>query len=60
MATKIDMEIRAIIDEAYNRSRSILTEYGHELELLAQALLEYETLTGEEIKAVVKGEKIVR
>lgn len=60
MASKIDNEIRAIIDEAYQRSRTILTENSQELELLAQALLEYETLSGEEIKAVIRGEKIIR
>lgn len=60
MAAKIDSEIRAIIDEAYERARTILTDYHEEHELLAQALLEYETLTGDEIKAVIKGEKITR
>ena len=60
MASKIDREIRAIIDEAYQRSQTILTENRNELEALAQALLEYETLTGDEIKAVIRGEKIVR
>lgn len=60
MAAKVDAEIRAIIDEAYERCRSILTENRDELERLAQALLEYETLSGEEIQAVVRGEKISR
>lgn len=60
MAARIDAEIRAIIDEAYERARTILTDYREEHELLAQALLEYETLTGEEIKAVIKGDKITR
>ena len=60
MAAKVDREVRTIIDDAYQRSVQILTDYREELEILAQALLEYETLTGEEIKTVLRGEKIVR
>ena len=59
-AAKIDREIRAVLDEAYNRSVQILTDYREELETLAKALLEYETLTGDEINALLRGEKIVR
>ena len=60
MAAKIDREMRAIIDEAYERSVQILNDYRHELEMLAEALLEYETLSGEEIQALLRGEKIMR
>ena len=59
-AAKIDREIRAILDDAYSRSVQILTDYREELETLAKALLEYETLTGDEINALLRGEKIVR
>jgi cell division protease FtsH len=38
----------------------MLTKYREELERVAQALLEYETLTGEEIAQVARGEKISR
>lgn len=59
-AKLIDEEVRRIIDEAFVRCKTILTEHSDELERLAQALLEYETLTGEEIQAIARGESIVR
>ena len=59
-AAKVDSEIRRIVNEAYDRATKILKKYSDELETLAQALLEYELLSGDEIKAVLKGEKIVR
>ncbi len=59
-AQEIDREIRRIIDEAYNRAKRILTERRADLDRLAQGLLEYETLTGEEIKALLAGEPIIR
>ncbi|RMD88555.1 MAG: cell division protein FtsH, partial [Alphaproteobacteria bacterium] len=51
----IDEEVRRIIDEGYETARRILTEKRQDLERLAQGLLEYETLTGEEITRVIKG-----
>jgi len=59
-ADKVDAEVRRIIDEAYTRAKSTLTTYRNELETLAKALLEYETLDGEEIPLVLKGEKLNR
>jgi cell division protease FtsH len=59
-ARLIDVEIRGIIDEAYGRAKTILTENRHELEALANGLLEYETLSGDEIRTVLRGEKVVR
>ncbi len=59
-AQLIDEEVRRIVDDADIACRKILADHGDELELLAKALLEYETLTGEEISAVIKGETIVR
>ncbi|MBW8271225.1 ATP-dependent zinc metalloprotease FtsH [Caldovatus aquaticus] len=59
-ARQIDAEIRRIIDEAYQRARKILSENIDELHLLAKGLLEHETLTGEEIRQVIRGEPIVR
>jgi len=59
-AQKIDMEVRRIIEEAYTRAERILTERIHELHALAKGLLEYETLTGDEIKALLRGERPVR
>ena len=59
-AELIDTEVRRIIDKAYEDCKTILTENRNQLELLGEALLEYETLTGDEIKAVINGETIVR
>jgi cell division protease FtsH len=56
-AQKIDAEVRRLIDEGYESARRILTEKKREFETLAQALLEYETLTGEEIVDVINGKK---
>ncbi|GGG45043.1 ATP-dependent zinc metalloprotease FtsH [Caldovatus sediminis] len=59
-ARQIDAEIRRIIDEAYQRAKRILSENIDELHLLAKGLLEHETLTGDEIRQVIRGEPIVR
>jgi cell division protease FtsH len=59
-AQQIDGEIRRIIDEAYARAKQILSENIDELHLLAKGLLEHETLSGDEIKLVIRGEPIVR
>jgi len=56
----IDEEVRKLVDTGYETARRILTEKRDDLEKLAQGLLEYETLTGEEITKVLKGEKIDR
>lgn len=52
----IEDEVKRMIDEAYVSAHSILTERKDEWDRLAQGLLEYETLTGEEIARVMKGE----
>ncbi|TDE39708.1 ATP-dependent zinc metalloprotease FtsH [Antarcticimicrobium sediminis] len=52
----IEDEVRDFIQAGYERAVGILTDKGEEWERLAQGLLEYETLTGEEIKRVMKGE----
>ncbi len=59
-ARKIDGEIRAIIDGAYQRAKTILSENMDELHLLAKGLLEHETLSGDEIRNVIRGEPVVR
>jgi cell division protease FtsH len=52
----IEEEVKRFIQEAYDCAFAILTERKDEWERLAQGLLEYETLTGDEIKRVMKGE----
>ncbi|HTQ69932.1 MAG TPA: ATP-dependent zinc metalloprotease FtsH [Acidocella sp.] len=59
-AREIDDEVRRIIDHAYAEAKRILTERRADLESLAQGLLEYETLSGDEIQQVLRGEKIIR
>ncbi|MEM1159672.1 MAG: ATP-dependent zinc metalloprotease FtsH [Pseudomonadota bacterium] len=56
----IEEEVRRLIDEAYDTAKGILTDKGDEFERLAQGLLEYETLTHDEIAKVIKGETIDR
>ena len=59
-AQKIDSEIHRIIDESYTRAKDILTSRQSDLNVLARGLLEYETLTGDEIIALLKGIPPVR
>jgi cell division protease FtsH len=59
-ARKIDHEVRRLVDEGYDLAMSILTGHRHELEQLAQGLLEFETLSGEEIKDLLNGKRPVR
>ncbi|KAI9375305.1 P-loop containing nucleoside triphosphate hydrolase protein [Aspergillus egyptiacus] len=55
---EIEGEVRRLVEEARQRATNILTERRHELELLTKALIEYETLTKEEMEKVLKGEKL--
>src|SRR5712672_2517872 len=59
-AQLIDQEVRRLIEEAEGRARQILTDHLEDLHLIAKALLEYETLSNDEIHQVLRGEKIVR
>ena len=59
-AALIDEEVRRLIDEAEKTARVILTRDRKELEIIAKALLEYETLTGDEVNALLRGESIIR
>ena len=56
----IDDKVKEIIDTGYETAKRILTEKADELERLAQGLLEYETLTGNEITKVIAGEPLNR
>ena len=59
-ARLVDSEIKRLVTDAHKEAEKILKENDAELETLAQALMEYETLTGEEIKEVLAGKKIDR
>ena len=54
----IETEVKHLIDEGYETARAILTEKSVEFERLAKGLLEYETLTGDEIRKVTAGESL--
>jgi cell division protease FtsH len=59
-AKLIDDEIRKLIEDSERKARDILRKGKDKLHMLAKALLEHETLSGEEVKLVLKGEKIHR
>ena len=59
-AATIDKEIRTISDNAYSEAAKLLKKHENELERVAQALLEYETLSGDEIKIIAEGGSIAR
>ena len=59
-AREIENEVKRFIDNAYNRAKHILTENIEELHRVAKGLLEYETLSGEEIRTVLRGEPVIR
>ncbi|MBV0891321.1 ATP-dependent zinc metalloprotease FtsH [Paracoccus sp. Z118] len=54
----IEQEVKDLIDEGYDVARQVLLEKSEQFERLAQGLLEYETLTGEEIGKIIRGEKL--
>jgi cell division protease FtsH len=56
----IDTEIKTLVEGAHIRATDILKTNEDQLHLLAQALLEYETLTGDEIKSLLENGKIDR
>ena len=53
-AQKIDSEIKRLIDNAYQRAKELLLEHRSEMETLAKALLEYETLDGVHVKEIME------
>jgi cell division protease FtsH len=59
-AKKIDTEVRRLVEEGLSEARKILTERRSELEALAKGLLEFETLSGDEIKDLLAGKPPVR
>ena len=58
VAYEIDQEVRKIINTCHTKARQIIEAHKTELEIIAHALMEYETLTAEQIQRVVKGEDI--
>jgi cell division protease FtsH len=56
--TMIENEVKRLIDDGYETARKILIERADDFERLAKGLLEYETLTGDEIRKVMAGEAL--
>lgn len=54
----VDVEIKKILNDSYERAKSILKQHAKEHKALAEALLKYETLDAEDIKAILGGEKL--
>ncbi|WP_429912403.1 ATP-dependent zinc metalloprotease FtsH [Glycocaulis sp.] len=59
-AAKIEREVKGLVEGGLNEARRILTEYNKDWEAIAQGLLEYETLSGEEINDLLNGKPPVR
>ena len=59
-ARKIDKEVKRLVHDGYVEAKRILTERKDDLETIAKALLEYETLSGDEIIKVIQGIPPVR
>lgn len=55
---KIDEEVKKLLEASYTRAKNLLTSKHKELETLARSLLMYETLTGDEVRAIVDGKQI--
>ncbi len=58
VAFEIDQEVRKIVNSCHEKAKEIITAHKTELIRIAENLMEYETLTSEEIQKVVKGESI--
>jgi cell division protease FtsH len=59
-AQKIDAEVRRLVDEGYQTARRIITENNEGFTTIAEALLEFETLTGDELKDLLNGKRPTR
>jgi cell division protease FtsH len=59
-AKLVDQEVRRIVTEGQELARKVLTEHKADLMMLSEALIEYETLSGDEVMALLRGEKLVR
>ena len=58
-AQQIDTEVRRLIDEAYKLAKSLIEENRDKLDLIANALLEYETLDGKQVEDIVRTGKFI-
>ena len=59
-AREVDLEVRQFVEAGYQRAWKVITENKDQLERIAQGLLEYETLTGDELRDLMEDRPIVR
>ena len=58
-AEQIDREVRKLIDDAYDTAKNTLIENRDKLEMIAKALLEYETLDGAQINEIIEHGRLI-
>lgn len=58
LVLQVDLEIKRIMSESYERAKSILRAHAREHKAIADALLKYETLDADDIKAIMTGERV--
>ena len=56
-ALAIDKEVRSIVDECYEKARNLLEEHRSKMDMMAEALMQYETIDAEQIDAIMEGRK---
>ena len=59
-AEVIDLEMKEIVDKAYADARKMIVDHREQMEAIAQALLKFETMTGDEVNALIRGESVDR
>ncbi|CAF3530171.1 unnamed protein product [Adineta steineri] len=58
MQEMIDLEIKQLMEESYDRAKILLKKHARELKILAEALLHFETLSADEVKSLIEGRRI--
>jgi len=58
VASAIDKEVSTIIEDCYEKAKAVLTEHAEQVRAVVKVLLERETLTGDEIRAIMRGEEL--
>ena len=56
-ALAIDKEVRSIIDDCYEKARQLLEEHRPKMDMMAEALMQYETIDSEQINSIMDGKK---
>jgi cell division protease FtsH len=59
-AEMIDTEIKHVLDHAYKQTKRLIQEHREKVDMIANALLKLETISGEEVNALIRGESLER